>query len=213
MTLKSRHTSNVAAILGAGHSLPEHLKKIPDYVVKFGINHHASRLVDCDYIVFNDEGCGELVKDLPGKKICRFRQYADNLIDAPIGVISGVIALRQAQKMRFSTILLAGFDCYQKPGYFYSEEHNRGHDLPLETHLNYWKHEKKDGVTALGGPLTTIFGKTEKIMPKEKTVKITIIKEQTVEVDKNTSVNFKKGEQVMPSWKAEAAEKAGIVKK
>lgn len=207
------HDGEVAAILGAGHSLPEHLAKIPDFVVKFGINHHASRLIDCDYIVFNDEHGGELVKDLPGKKICRFREYADILIDAPIGVISGVIALRQAQKMGFSSILLAGFDCYQRPGYFYKDEHNRGHDLPLETHLNYWKHEKRDGVSALGGPLVTIFGRTERIMTKPKTKKVKITQNKTVKIDRNTSVNFVKGEQVMPLWKAEAAEKAGIVKK
>jgi len=164
------HAGKVAALLGGGPSLPEHLEDVPKDAVLFGINHHASRIVDCDFLVFNDFGGGELTKDLHGKKICRFKEYADIKIEAPKGLISGVVALRAAQFMGFSTILLAGFDCYQSPGYFYKNEHNRGHDLPLKTHLDYWRNEQREGVFSLGGPLLEIFGKTENVMNKSSSI-------------------------------------------
>ena len=209
------HAGEDAAILGGGPSLPDELKKVPDGTVLFGINHHASRIVTCDYIVFNDYKGGELTKDLPGKKICRFRDYADIYENYPEGVISGVCALRAAQFMGFGNILLAGFDCYQSPGYFYNNDHNRGHDLPLKTHLEYWKHEKRDGVTALGGPLKQIFGKTrpETIMKKPSIVEVNIHTAKTVQLDDRRSTNFVIGKQKLPRELAEAAEKAGITTK
>ena len=47
--------SRPIAVLGAGPSLPEDLKKLPEGCLYMSCNHHAFRLIDCQFMVFLDD--------------------------------------------------------------------------------------------------------------------------------------------------------------
>lgn len=200
----------IAAILGGGPSLPEDLKSIPKEAVLFGVNGHASKIIDCDYIVFNDYHGGVLFKGLKGKKICRFREYADIYQDCEKGLISGVVALRYALAERYSPIILAGFDCYQQGGYFHDNTQNeRAKLFTLEHHLSYWP--PHNDVYAVSGPLLQIYKKARKNMKSDKEfIEITVTKAKTVVLDERRHCNFVKGKQTVSREKALAAIKAKI---
>lgn len=195
----------VAALLGGGPSLPEQLKQIPSDAVLFGINDHASRLVDCDYIVFNDFGGWELFKHLPGRKISRWGQ--DIRFPAKRGMISGVVALEYALKSGFDLVILAGFDCYQTGAYFHDLDRPVPRKEPLKKQISYWPPDNR--VRVIGGPLLEVYQQHEGHM--KPTVKIEIIEKKTVHLDDRRSINFVPGHQVLTREAADAAIAAGIV--
>ncbi|WP_339862363.1 hypothetical protein [Paremcibacter congregatus] len=196
----------VAALLGGGPSLPDQLKHIPPDAVLFGINHHASRLVDCDYIVFNDLITWEAVKDLPGRKISRWGQ--DIRWPAKRGMISGVVALEYVLQAGFDLVILAGFDCYQTGLYFYDIHRALPRTEPLEKQLSYWPPDNR--VRVVGGPLCAVYQQYEKHM--KTTVTLEITQKKTVHLDTRRSINFVPGRHVLTREAADAAIAAGIVK-
>lgn len=208
------HSGRIGVILGGGPSLPEQLKNIPKDAVTFGVNHHASKLVTCDYIVFNDYHGWPLVRDLPGKKICRWHEYADIQQDCAPGVISGVLALRVALKMGLSPIILAGFDCYQGGGYFHDPAPSeRAKLFTLEQHLSFWKEFTSPNIYVADGPLTTIFKQSEKDMkPDKEFIEIEICERKNVDLDDRRTVSLRPGQLTVTREIALAAIKDGCAK-
>lgn len=203
--LRNIHSGRGAVILGGGPSLPKQIKSIPFNTVIFGVNQHASRIIDCDYIVFNDEGVFEQVKTLKGKKISRWRY--DITYDAPKGLISGIVALRAAQIMGCSPITLMGFDCYENKGYFYNlTAELLGNSISVQKHVDCWKNEDKRDVYVAGGPLKEVFKMGKNLKVKPKTMHIQITKDKSVILDERRSVNFIRG--IYPKMARELAEAA-----
>lgn len=203
----------IAAILGGGPSLVEQLRQVPPCAHLYGINHHASQLVDCDFIVFNDERTWDLVKHFPGKKISRWRNKSDIYWDSPQGQISGVCALRYCLTKDYTAILLAGFDCYQKDEYFHTPgvpTGASGAKKTLKEQLAQWS-PRDLRIHALGGPLTEIYNlPPDQFEPEFQTLEI--VKAQTVHLDKDRHVNFVPGIQKLNFELAKAAISAGITK-
>ena len=208
--MKKIHAGKLGVVLGGGPSLPEHIKLIPENAVLFGVNYHASKLIDCDYIVFNDPVD---YSGLKGQKVSRFRELSDIYRDSPKGLNSGVIATLFALETGCNPVILAGMDCYQGQSYFHSDEYNRGQDIPLKDQLNYWNIVPKGNVFALGGPLIEIFGKIATMKAKPATMTIKVHTAKTLRLNEDTTINFVKGEQTMPIEKAELALKAKIATK
>lgn len=208
------HAGRIGAILGGGPSLPEQLKQIPDDAILIGVNSHASRLVTCDYIAFNDYGTWETVRDLPGKKICRWPEFADIHEDCQPGVISGVMALRVALKMKLAPIILAGFDCYQTGGYFHDlTTPERAKLFTLDQHISFWKEFTSPDITVAGGPLTTIFKQSEKNMkPKSEFMEIEVTEQKNVALDSKRTAHMTVGTKTVTREIGEAAIEAGCAK-
>lgn len=161
----------------------------------FGINHHASKLVDCDYIVFNDYDCWDLVRELPGKKISRWPGRCDIHNECRAGIISGVVALEFAQKMGFLKIILAGFDCYQGDGYFHDPTPpERAKLFTLEQHISFWKKFDDPRISVVGGPLTQLFNKRVENMSNEEEqdgdIVIEVTERKNVKLDANRTVSL-----------------------
>lgn len=198
----------IGVVLGGAPSLPEHLKLIPENAILFGVNYHASLLIDCDYIVFNDPVD---YSHLNGKKVSRFRELSDIYYDSPVGQNSAIVAARFALEIGCNPVILAGIELYQGDGYFHDlERTNRGHNLPLNQQLKEWEAVPKKKVKAIDGPLVEVFGKVEEIKPESKYMTIDVHTAKTVHIDSRTSINFVVGIQKMPREKAEAALNAGI---
>jgi len=203
--LRGIHSGKVGIILGGGPSLPKQLQNKPDNAIVFGVNSHASRVIKCDYIIFNDENTYTAVKDLEGRKISRWRH--DITQDAPKGLISGICALRAAQIMGCYPIILMGFDCYENKGYFWNfGAELLGNTISVQKHVDCWKKEDKRGVYVAGGPLKEVFEMAKDVQNRPKTMHIKIIKDQSVPLDDRRSVNFIRG--VYPKMSAELAEAA-----
>lgn len=203
----------IAAILGGGPSLVEQLRQIPPCADLYGINHHASQLVDCDFIVFNDERTWDLVKRFPGKKISRWRNKSDILWDSPQGQISGVCALRYCLTKDYTAILLAGFDCYQKDEYFHTPgvpTDASGAKKTLKEQLAQWS-PRDLRIHALGGPLEQIYNlPPDQFEPEFIEVEITEAKR--VRIDDASHTYFVPGLQKLEPRIAHAARAAGITK-
>lgn len=199
------------AILGGGPSLPEHLEIIrrdyPDAVL-IGINHHASKIVDCDYIFFNDKHTGPFVKDLPGLKIGSFPEWCDIVRQTTPGSLSSCRAVKIAREMGGKPILLAGMDC--GGSYFHGEYYNKRGDN-LKMHLQWWLGVDRTDVIPLGGPLVEYFKGLDN-PPKPPTERLEITKELNVPTSNGGAIFFKPGVQDLPPYKAAAARAAGIVK-
>lgn len=203
--LRDIHSGRGAVILGSGPSLPKQIRAIPFNTVIFGVNQHASRIIDCDYIVFNDEHTFEDVKNLKGKKISRWRY--DITYDVPKGLISGIVALRAARIMGCAPITLMGFDCYENKGYFYNlVAELRGNSVSVQKHVDIWKNEDKRDVYVAGGPLKKVFKMAKNLKVKPKTMYIQITKDKSVILDERRSVNFIRG--IYPKMARELAEAA-----
>lgn len=199
------HSGRCGIILGGGPSLPKQLKNKPENAIVFGVNSHASRLIKCDYIVFNDENTFMVVKRLEGRKISRWRH--DITQDAPKGLISGICALRAAQIMGCYPIILMGFDCYENKGYFWNlGAELLGNTISVQRHVNFWENEDKRGVYVAGGPLKEVFEMAKKVKSRPETMHIEITEDQSVNLDERRSVNFIRG--IYPKMSAELAEAA-----
>lgn len=198
------------AILGGGPSLPVHLeiirKDYPDAVL-IGINHHASKLVDCDYIFFNDERTGKLVAAFPGVKIGRFKNWVDIYRDCRPGNLSGCLAVQVAREMGGRPILLAGMDCGED--HFHGTRNNKDDDR--DKHLRYWAEVNRTDVIPLGGPLVAFFNGLDN-PPEAEAETLTITRELNVPTDNGGAIFFKPGEQTLSPYKAAVARAAGIVK-
>lgn len=163
------HEGRPAVILGGGPSALDDLKKAPSDAVIFGINHHATRFVKCDYIVFNDMKMAEWVKDYPGIKLSIHEHLSEyDLRMGPKMGNSSSQACWVAWLMGCQPILLAGMGCYQE-AQTYCHELDEGQGIPkvrpLNNHFNSWKVAKEacPGVDffAISGPLISIFGGIE----------------------------------------------------
>lgn len=195
------------AILGGGPSLPEHLEIIrrdyPDAVL-IGINHHASKIVDCDFIFYNDRDTAKVLKGVKGVTIGSFPE-CDIVRPTTPGALSSCRAVKIAREMGGKPILLAGMDC--SGTYFHGEYENpRGDNLQM--HLQYWAAIDRTDVIPLGGPLVEFF-KEPAAPPTEH---LTITQARVVPTEDGGAIHFKPGPQDLPPHKAAAARAAGIVK-
>jgi len=166
--LYNKHQGRPAVILGGGSSALDDLKKAPSDAVIFGINHHATQFVDCDYIVFNDKPMAELVKDFKGVKLSIHEHLSEyDLRMGPRLGNSSSQACWAAWLMGCDPIILAGIDCYTgKKIYCHDyEDHQLPKIWPLQNYLNSWIVAKDacPGVDffALSGPLVYLFGGIE----------------------------------------------------
>jgi len=152
-----------AAVLGGGPSLPDQLRLVPADAVLIGVNHHASRLVDCDYIVFNDPHTFDDVRDLPGEKISP-HPHVSNVRPTgiwPAGFSAGTGAWL-AGHLGCRPIILCGMDLYQGDRKYF---HGEGPPEPVDLgdRLAMWRRcfdqvPGCDGIRAAGGPLVEVFG-------------------------------------------------------
>lgn len=162
------HEGRPAVILGGGPSALDDLKKAPSDAVIFGINHHATQFIDCDYIVFNDQSMAKLVKDFKGIKLSIHEHLSEyDLRMGPKLGNSSSQACWAAWLMGCDPIILAGMDCYTgEKMYCHSyEEYELPKIWPLQNHINSWKVTKDacPGVDffAISGPLVHLFGGIE----------------------------------------------------
>jgi hypothetical protein len=205
--------NKVAAILGGGPSLLDEIKNVPMHAELYGINHHASYLVKCDYIVFNDFGTWDLVKRLPGKKISRWPERSDICRPFKDGQISGVCALEYCVEKDYDEILLAGFDCYQKDEYFHSPGQPTGASASfrkLKDQLDYWW-VRDLRIKALGGPLVSIYN-VEPYRSHQAFYEVNILMSKTVKIDEHSHVNFVPGVQKLAYKLYKVALDNGLIK-
>lgn len=198
------------AILGGGPSLPAHMETLardwPEAVL-LGINFHAPKLVDCDYIFFNDEWTGPQVAEYPGTKVGRFPAWCDILRPCAPGNLSSCLAVEVAREMGGRPILLAGMDCGED--HFDGSVNDRKPDL--QKHLRYWSAIDRRDVIPIGGPLVSFFARLE--YPKaEPTTDVMITEARNVPVSRDRAIDFKPGRQALTPEKLQAAREAGIVK-
>lgn len=186
-----------AAVLGGGPSLPEQLELLPEGVTLFGVNHHASLLVDCDYICFNDPWGADLVAGLPGVKISRHADLADIHVD--VCAISAILAVEAARRLGFNYIYLCGMDISGR--HFHDDGPT---NINFDDHMRQWRQLDPTGLHALAGPLTELFG-------GEPYQEIEILEKRSLVIDGRRSVNFVPGAgQVFPREVCRAALAAGI---
>ena len=166
--LYNKHKGRPAVILGGGSSALDDIKKAPNNAVILGINHHATRFIDCDYIVFNDKIMAELVKDYPGIKLSIHEHLSEyDLRMGPKMGNSSSQACWAAWLMGCDPIILAGMGCYQDAKVYCHEygENEIPKIWPLQNYINSWKVAKEacPGVDffALSGPLISLFGGIE----------------------------------------------------
>lgn len=165
-----KYVGQTAAILGGGPSLPDDIKGLPKAVL-FGINYHAPRIVDCDYLVFNDRKTPhgrpmkEAMAEYPGVKLSRHLHQSDYdltyLCDPGMSSIQAVFA---ADLMGFDEIILCGMGCYQDGLYFHKTEEKPLVSETLHRQIKRWrlcfeKCEHPERIKAMSGPLTQVFGR------------------------------------------------------
>lgn len=159
--MKGMTMNKVAAILGGSPELPEHLNKILELekdIALFGINHHASKLIDCDFIVFSDLkltnepsnrkripaefDVHDFIKPLKGKRICQHNTFSDvNITELPKVGNSAMIGVLAAQMLGFNKIYIAGCNCYQSTKLYFHQGKNEKNfrDAPdLGEYLQRW---------------------------------------------------------------------------
>jgi len=162
--------SKPVAVLAAGPSLPDDLISIfQKKAVYIGINHHAERLVDLDFIVFTDRA-----EDVPGlkeslkshKNKISMSNDSDYLLDVPYWKegMTASLAIWFACFAAKKEILLCGFDLWESnPSHFYKHSAGVGHlkgnlDHKINVHAKAWDEcFKPERIRAVSGPLTQIF--------------------------------------------------------
>lgn len=189
------------------------IEQVPHHAHLYGINYHASKLVQCDFIVFNDFGTWDLVKTLPGKKISRWKERSDIQWSFKDGQISGVCALEYCIAQNYDEVLLAGFDCYQKNEYFYSPGQPTGASAArksLKDQLtSWWPRDLR--IRSLGGPLDTIYN-TEPERSRQAFYEVYVEDSRTVKLDEHSHINFVPGLQKLNYRAYQAALRAGLIK-
>lgn len=170
---QGRYAGKPAAVLGGGPSLPEDLKKVPKGSVLIAVNYHALRLVDAEFMVFNDDPLGDprlfaAAKDFGGVRVSPDKNFSDVEFDVPVwtGFFSSNTAAWFALWMGCDPVILCGMDCYQGDKVYF---HEYSHDTPafhypLDHYLNPWKEDGKnllphlERLKVMSGPLVGVFG-------------------------------------------------------
>lgn len=153
-----------AAILGGGPSLPGDLKRIPPATL-FGVNYHALRLVDPDFIVFIDFATRYLLGETSARLITN-RPTVDDIYpkEAPAFTSSSHLATWYAVEQGYSPVILCGMDLYQGDNYFYDNKFvPAGSKHDLDWHILMWCKVFKtvarpEVIKAASGPLVKLFG-------------------------------------------------------
>jgi hypothetical protein len=161
------------AVLGGGPSLPSDLLVIPEKSIKISVNHHATKITDCNYMVFLDDpyifqDMMPAVHQYAGRRFSRMDKYSDFERDCRIWSEgnSSTLACWFACHLGGNPVLLCGMDCYQGEAYFYERT---GHDASKELrkdvqhHIRPWLNAKigcsnPENIKAVSGPLITLFG-------------------------------------------------------
>jgi hypothetical protein len=174
---KDAFKGSTALVLGGGPSLPEDLRKAPlsDHPIIIAVNYHALKLIEADFIVYNDEPKTD--PELLGA-VMKFKGVrvspdptSDVEFDVPVwtGFYSSNTAAWLALWMGCDPVILCGMDCYQGERVYF---HDYSHDAPcfhypLDHHLRPWKEDGKhllphpERVKVMSGPLVGVFGKYE----------------------------------------------------
>lgn len=171
------YRGRAAAVLGGGPSLPGDLARIPEGAVLIAVNYHALKLVQPDFMVFNDDpgedprllaaveviqrgGFGRPVLVSPGN-------YSDLRFDVEVwtGFLSSNTAAWLGLWMGCEPVILCGMDCYQgERVYFHDYEHDcPAFHYPLEHYTRPWteegRHKLPNGerLRAMSGPMGRIY--------------------------------------------------------
>ena len=133
-----------AAILGGAMSLPSDLPFIPPDTTLFSVNGHASRLVNCDYIVFNDPHTKDhLIKEATGEHLSQWPELSTIDLSHLFKVgNSAMFAVLAADFLNYKEIYIFGVDCYQgERMYFHQPKDEKNfRDAPnLANYLKRWK--------------------------------------------------------------------------
>lgn len=170
--LENFYRGRPAAVLGGGPSLPDDLKRIPKDALLIAVNYHAFKLVQADYMVYNDHldsdpRLEEAVKNTTAVRVSA-GETSDIEFDVDVwtGFYSSNTAAWFALWMGCDPVILCGMDCYQGDRVYF---HEYDHDCPtfhypLEHHLQPWVEDGKhrlphvERLKAASGPLASIFG-------------------------------------------------------
>ena len=179
--LRGVHKGRPAVVLGAGPSLPEQLKDMPEGAILISINERPPLLVDCDFIVFFDFNTGPLIENFSGARISPFKNFSDYWLgnDVWFNGFSGSMAIYLACYMGCDPVILMGMDCYQGDKEYFTDKEpgswkSTGCHSTLAEHLHAWRQAFKNCpnpqvIRAAGGPLVEVFGKWEpKLEDREK---------------------------------------------
>ena len=153
--------------------MPDDLKQVPENALLIAVNYHALRLVDADYMVFNDDPLGDprlfaAAKDFGGVRVNPDKNFSDVEFDAPVwtGFFSSNTAAWLALWMGCDPVILCGMDCYQGDRVYF---HEYSHDTPafhypLDHYLRPWTEDGKnllphqERLKVMSGPLVGVFG-------------------------------------------------------
>lgn len=127
--IKNIHAGRPAAILGGGAGLPEQIKTLPDNCLMIGVNHHAARKYEIDYVVFNDTPAScrwpdweSEIKAIAAIKYSVVPYQSD--IDPSFGWDAGFsagTATFLGLHLGCDPVILCGMDCYTRDrDYFYN---------------------------------------------------------------------------------------------
>lgn len=173
--MRDRYAGRPAAILGGGPSLPADLAKVPAGALLIAVNYHAFRLVQADFMVYNDfpESDPRLLEAVQTLQTVRVSAdpTSDVTFDVPVwtGFFSSNTAAWFALWLGCDPVILCGMDCYQGERVYF---HDYNHDspafhYPLDHYLRPWIEDGKrllphvERLKAMSGPLTHIFGQYE----------------------------------------------------
>lgn len=165
------YQGRAAAVLGGGPSLPGDLARLPAGCVLIAVNYHAFRLVQADFMVYNDtpEGDPRLLESVLSTKAVRVSPdpSSDVVFDIPVwtGFYSSNTAAWFALWMGCDPVILCGMDCYQgERVYFHESDWDcPSFHYPLEDHLRPWLEDGRnrlphvERVRVMSGPLTRIY--------------------------------------------------------
>jgi hypothetical protein len=160
-----------AAVLGGGPSLPGDLARVPAGAVLIAVNYHALRLVEADYMVYNDppEADPRMIEAVASTKAVKVSQDPSSDVgfdvEAWTGFYSSNTATWLALWMGCDPVILCGMDCYQGEQVYF-HEHDRDQPsfhYPLDMHLRPWLEEgrhllpNRERVRVMSGPLGRVF--------------------------------------------------------
>jgi hypothetical protein len=172
--LQGVHAGEPIAVLGAGPSLPADLERLPAGAILIGVNHHAIKIIDVDYLVFMDypgriPDLMAAVEAHEGRRITPMLAYTDYDISTVKfwdGGFTAAFATWIACFLGGDPVLLCGMDCFTGDNcYFYESEFPKhpSYHYSLDKHLGAWRKaldrcERPEVIRAVSGPLVDVFG-------------------------------------------------------
>lgn len=147
-----------AVVCGGAFSLISDIKKVPRETIKISINHHATYMLDCDYIITIEN------KAWLKKNNLKF-------IDLPMPDVKGLNIIGYGgtagvsfalHRLQSDQVYIAGMDLYQTD-YYYTETKPKGIKRPISERVKFWEiyrdSLKQDAkrVIPLSGPLVEIW--------------------------------------------------------